>query len=90
MQLLPQEKFSMDAKVVQIHRYYILLTVFKENWSIQDTKISKITHFFLPLCKKKNKSQEVYYSCNEISEEKCQILMHTVETVLPRNKAQKC
>lgn len=31
MQLLPQEKFSMDAKVVQIHRYYILLTVLEEH-----------------------------------------------------------
>lgn len=31
VQLLPQEEFSMDAKVVQIHRYYILLTVFKEH-----------------------------------------------------------
>lgn len=57
IKLLPQEKFSTDAKVVQIHRYYILLTVFKENWFIQDTRISKLTYFFSFPCvirKKKN------------------------------------
>lgn len=31
MKLLPQEKFSMDANVVQIYRYYILLIAFTEN-----------------------------------------------------------
>lgn len=59
IKLLPQEKFSTDAKVVQIHRYYILLTVFKENWFIQDTRISKLTYFFpSPVLLEKKKNSE--------------------------------